>query len=320
MEAKEYYEQLLKIQLSYLHVDEYHKLGFKGQGITIVNAEDYPGNDGHGEMTTGVIKEYAPEVTVINSQLKGSGRNRFLVINNKQIELEQAIKEYNIKLVTSSKATSGDDTTLNYYKELQQKYSLIFFCAAGNYADDGISAKWAKNDTAIAVGACQIKENGTIERMYYSSTGPELDFMCFMGTGSGTSAASPALASVVALLLQRYGDFDQVECVEILKSLCIDLGDVGRDNSHGYGLPVLPLTDKLEILEILRRGADEMKFTDVNESDWFHDEVEKAANDGLLQGYEDGTFKPNNSITRAEAAVISNRILEKVRKEAGIIK
>lgn len=253
MEAKEYYEQILKRQLSYLHIDEYHKSGYKGKGITIVNAEDYPGNDGHGEMTTGVIKDYAPEANVINSQLKGSGRNRFLVINRDQIELEQAIREYNIKLVTSSKATSGDDVTLKYYKELQQKYGLIFFCAAGNYADEGVRSKWAKNDTAIAVGACQIKENGAVERMYYSSTGEELDFMCFMACGNGTSAASPALAAMTALLLQRYGDFNQQECVEILKSLCVDLGDAGRDNSHGNGLPVL--SDKLEILDNLR-GAE----------------------------------------------------------------
>lgn len=309
MEAKEYYEQMLKRQLSYLHVDEYHKLGYKGQGITIVNAEDYPGSDDHGAMTTGVIKDYIPEATVINSQLKGSGRNRFLVINNKQIELKQAIKDYNIKLITSSKATSGDDTTLNYYKELQQKYGLIFFCAAGNYADDGISAKWAKNDTAIAVGACQIKENGTIERMYYSSTGEELDFMCFMGTGSGTSAASPALTAMTALLLQRYGAFNQVECIEILKSLCVKLGD---KNSYGYGLPVLPLTDKLEILKTLRKGADEMPFKDVDETRWSKNFIKMCVDEGLLTGYEDGTFKPASPITREEVAVILVRLLDKI--------
>lgn len=301
MEAKEYYEQILKRQLLYLHVDEYHKLGFKGQGITIVNAEDYPGNDGHGEMTTGIIKEYAPEAIVINSQLKGSGRNRFLTINNKQIELEQAIKDYSIKLVTSSKATSGDDTTLNYYKELQQKYGLIFFCAAGNYADEGISAKWAKNDTAIAVGACQIKENGNIERMYYSSTGEELDFMCFMGTGSGTSAASPALASLTALLLSRYGDMTQDEAYEVLKSLSVNLDVEGWDERTGWGLPVLPLMDKLEILERLR-GANEMKFTDVKESDWFKLAVDYCTEQGILQGFPDGTFKPDEPLTRAQYA------------------
>lgn len=314
MDAPEYYKQELERQTKYLHIDEYHALGYKGKGIVIVNAESYPGTDDHGAMTTKVINDYAPEAMVINSQVKGSGRDRFLEIDKKYVELEQAIQRHNIKLFTSSKAASTDSTTLNYYKELQQKYGVIFLCAAGNDADAGVTGWWAKNNTAIAVGAARIKENGTIERMYYSAIGEELDFMCYMGRGSGTSAASPALAAMSALLLQRYGDFNQVECVEILKSLCIDLGDSGRDNNHGYGLPVLPLTDKLEILETLRKGANEMKFIDVKKSDWFHAEIEKAVNDGLVQGYEDGTFKPNNNITRAEAAVIANRILEKVRK------
>ncbi len=312
MEANEYYEQLLERQLKYLHIDEYHKLGYKGQGITIVNAESYPGKDDHGAMTTGVINDYAPEATVLNSQIKGSGRDRFLVIDNKNIEFEEAIRKYKIKLITSSTSVSGDDITLNYYKELQQKYGLIFFCAAGNYADEGVRSKWAKDDTAIAVGAAQIKENGIVERTYDSSTGEELDFMCFMGTGSGTSAASPGLTSMTALLLQRYGDFNQIECVEILKSLCIDLGDSGRDNSHGYGLPVLPLSDRLEILETLRKGADEMPFTDVEETRWSKNFIKMCVDEGLLTGYEDGTFKPASPITREEVAVILVRLLDKI--------
>lgn len=43
-------------------------------------------------------------------------------------------------------------------------------------------------------------------------------------------------------------------------------------------------------------------FSDVSESDWFAPLIQKAVALDIIEGYEDGTFKPHNSITRAEAA------------------
>lgn len=49
-------------------------------------------------------------------------------------------------------------------------------------------------------------------------------------------------------------------------------------------------------------------FSDVNTTDWFYGEVGKALYAGYISGYTDGTFKPNNTISRQEAAVILYRI------------
>lgn len=43
------------------------------------------------------------------------------------------------------------------------------------------------------------------------------------------------------------------------------------------------------------------KFKDANNS-WYSDEINFAANKGFIKGYSDGTFKPNQAITRAEFA------------------
>ena len=49
----------------------------------------------------------------------------------------------------------------------------------------------------------------------------------------------------------------------------------------------------------------EEDFTDVKSADWFADYVASAAGDlGIVKGYEDDTFKPNNNVTRAEALKI----------------
>ena len=50
-------------------------------------------------------------------------------------------------------------------------------------------------------------------------------------------------------------------------------------------------------------------FSDVKASDWFSACVETARNSNLIAGYPDGTFRPNNAITRAEACTIVNRTL-----------
>lgn len=50
-------------------------------------------------------------------------------------------------------------------------------------------------------------------------------------------------------------------------------------------------------------------YTDVSESEWSVSYVGFAAQQGLVTGYEDGTFKPDTSITRAEFAVMISRYL-----------
>jgi len=45
-------------------------------------------------------------------------------------------------------------------------------------------------------------------------------------------------------------------------------------------------------------------FSDVDTLDWFNNAVSTMANAGIITGYPDGTFRPNNTITRAEIVVI----------------
>ena len=45
---------------------------------------------------------------------------------------------------------------------------------------------------------------------------------------------------------------------------------------------------------------------------WAKDEISAAANNGWITGYTDGTFRPNNRITRAEAMALVNRVLKRL--------
>ena len=53
----------------------------------------------------------------------------------------------------------------------------------------------------------------------------------------------------------------------------------------------------------------ENPFTDVPADAWYYDYVVRAAQYGWIGGYSDGTFRPYNTITRAEVTTIVNRML-----------
>ena len=54
-------------------------------------------------------------------------------------------------------------------------------------------------------------------------------------------------------------------------------------------------------------------FSDVSRSDWFNNPVSTMAELGIVKGYPDGTFRPNEPITRAEFAAIAARFDESTR-------
>ena len=59
-------------------------------------------------------------------------------------------------------------------------------------------------------------------------------------------------------------------------------------------------------------------YTDVSTSAWYYTYVAQATTYGWIGGYPDGSFRPNNSITRAEVAVIVNNMLGRDADESYI--
>jgi len=70
--------------------------------------------------------------------------------------------------------------------------------------------------------------------------------------------------------------------------------------NRAEALKILNLAAGLQELE----GSTVVSFSDVFPEDWFTPYVKAAASREIVQGYSDGTFRPSNPITRAEAAKI----------------
>ena len=60
------------------------------------------------------------------------------------------------------------------------------------------------------------------------------------------------------------------------------------------------------------------QFSDVFESDWYYKSVIVGVDKGFIAGYPDGTFKPNQYITRAEACKIVNKVLDRRPTKPGL--
>ena len=71
---------------------------------------------------------------------------------------------------------------------------------------------------------------------------------------------------------------------------------------------------RAELATIIARFAkldvNTKTFSDIN-GHWAQKNIELAAGNGWVNGYEDGTFRPNNNITRAETFAMINRVLDR---------
>lgn len=64
-------------------------------------------------------------------------------------------------------------------------------------------------------------------------------------------------------------------------------------------------------------GEGEITFNDI-EGHWAEENIESIANNAWILGYEDGAFRPDEYITRAETITIINRILVRYVNEKGL--
>lgn len=75
--------------------------------------------------------------------------------------------------------------------------------------------------------------------------------------------------------------------------------------------------NRAEFLKIILEGSDielnvseYTKFSDINENAWYAPYVKKAKKEGWIQGYADGTFRPESFINKAEALKILGKVQE----------
>ena len=91
------------------------------------------------------------------------------------------------------------------------------------------------------------------------------------------------------------------------------------DSSNGYFRPNKAIT-RAELAAMLAQFADTKSapnyFTDVTANYWAANAIAVCAKLGWINGYPDGTFRPDQTVTRAEMMAMINRALERTPKSA----
>lgn len=305
----------LVMQNKYSGVTAWNEAGITGEGVVVWNME---GDTSHGVMTHDRILDAAPNATVLNA-------NQVVEANGKEIkvfkchhyerpdiqdseyeeyEIEDFIKKFNVKII--SRSFGGELAKYNRnspldkkWIELKEKYNLIFFDAADNEGDE---EKRGKNSLPILVQAVTLNGKGKPQRENYSSTVVDgTVFTAFVGWANGTSFSCPYMAGMCALLVERYGNhITQEQAIEYFKHYAEDLGEEGFDKYNGLGLALMGNIED----EWFGKDEEEMKFKDVKDDAWYAKFVDYVSDKGYMSGYPDGTFKPSNTLTRAEMAAI----------------
>ena len=94
--------------------------------------------------------------------------------------------------------------------------------------------------------------------------------------------------------------------------------DIVKGRTPTTFVPDAPIT-RAEFAAVCARFDTHLRDGDSDFSDisghWAEAEIERAATLGWINGYPDGTFRPDNAITRAEAMTMINRVLQRLPED-----
>ena len=130
------------------------------------------------------------------------------------------------------------------------------------------------------------------------------------------------ITSVQGLTLKAFQDVDNDSWYAVYVYALSNKGIVSGMDADHFGPQTSLTRAQLVTMLAYKETKDDIekyrsakKFSDVKSSSWFAPFVNWAAEKGISSGYTDGTFGPNRSVTRAEAATLIVKYAESEKIE-----
>ena len=218
----------------------------------------------------------------------------------------QMIKDQVQVVCSSLVKKSWNDELVRLSKEMYER-NVIMVTSSGN--DGELIKKYpAKLNEWLTIGAYNERKRN---RAGYSNYGQELfglgytNYVCKNYKGdyvpiSHTSGTTQVIAGMAALLKET-SNVTPSQFKKVMMDNAIKLVDKQHDIKTGYGLLALPST-VIKTPKPNSKKEEDTMFKDVKPTDWFYKAVMWAKEKGILKGYKDNTFRPNEPLTRAEYA------------------
>lgn len=330
-----------KAEFDKLNITKWHKSGYTGKGATIVvldvSGDPFPKDRvieplrhldgakyswGHKTQTCAVAREILPDVNIYAFKWNSGFKQ----------EIIQWVREHQdeIDVINCSFATTNSD-----YKNLLafEEFDIPFVVAVGNTGNSYVG-KIAELPFVFGIGAWV----GRYDRLDPDSNYGELmDFVTYTNIYynnsdctntvlfTATSCASAVASSMIALYsgYRREQGLSKMTRQEAFEFMLLNVDDKltpGRDDESGFGLfrlpnEIIPLEEKEDTPIIPpEKESDTMEFKDTN-NHWAKEYIAFLVDKGEMNGYPDGTFKPDNPLTRAEYASMRAKQLGFVKKK-----
>ena len=288
-------------------------------GVNTIDSTHW-GSDGHGHGThvAGIIAAVDNDMGVVGAApdaglyavkvMDDDGRGTYSsVIAGIEWALNQNIPVMNMSVGGDSHSKALKDAVNAAYAE-----GALLVAAAGNGGDSADNVFYpARYSSVIAVSA----SDSNAKLASFSSRGPSVELIApgvnilslypgnYMTYMSGTSMACPHVAGVAAMLWGANGSLSNLELRTLMQETAQNLGlDI---NHQGFGL----VRADLAVVEIINLPELEQTFIDVLPDMQFFPYIEALYAEGIITGYEDGTYRPNDPVTRGQMSAFLARAL-----------
>lgn len=337
--------------LDYLGVTTWHNAGYFGQRVTSATGEAWSLNEynpnnlcsnpfeqegsgtGHPIETAKVFFEIAPKThLVMLPSMKEYINGKYESVFLKQ-SLDY-IKKNKVSVMFTSRTGDIDRNIMDVGLE-QVADKFTYFMSAGNDGDDSYN-RYIDCDYIYGVGAYNLTTyDNKPTPASYSSESEFVDYCTPAGIYipdyndgtyperyhrfDGTSCSAPVIAGMATLVndffIHKTGKpLSSKMMHKFMLDNCTDIHTKGFDTKTGWGVVRLPDPCTIDIAKYSDKKTIE-SFDDYHEiGDWAKESVEKFVNLGMMTGTGNGKFSPNKTLTRAEIAVICNRILDMCEK------
>lgn len=182
------------------------------------------------------------------------------------------------------------------------------YASLSKFSDAGSVPKWATDETQLVVGLGIVQGDGTKLDWSSKTTAEQAILMFYRAYESAAQAEldPPALKSNIAY--ENLSSWAKESVME-MESMGLVPDNVKyrsmKENITRGDMCRIAIATYKEIFGIGdEMNVTESPFTDVNDVD-----ISTAARLGLVSGYEDGTFRPDNPITRQEFFKITQNFL-----------
>jgi len=244
----------------------YEKLiaeGYTGSSYTLAIIDDF--DTTHGNVVTsrvGVMSEY------VKNNMKLYDVDRAIVSEITRNIVEAIVDD--VDVISISMSAEHDISGMRRAVALAEEHDILIVCSSGNEGDDNVKFP-AGYDTTLSVTS--IQNDGQFSK--WASYGSTVD-LCGFGQNmpyehssndwqyaSGTTLAVPDIATLACMIGDRYLQLNghkpsAKKLRNLLRSMAVDLGEVGKDNRYGYGFPTYDMKAFKEMYLLLNgvnRGA-----------------------------------------------------------------